>query len=182
MSIRQKIGGAILTTALGAALIGGGTFALFSSTTENTGNTFTAGTLSINDVTGGAVFKDNVNIRNLAPGDHDTKVLTIKNTGNLDAWVKIDSLITNADHIANNGIGDLFEGDKSVQFTFDSAAILIPEGESHSFNVDFEFPASAGNEYQGKTGNVTLSVKAVQARNNTEYDSDNNQMGPISWQ
>ncbi|MBM7654816.1 TasA family protein [Neobacillus cucumis] len=178
MGIKQKFGGAVLTSVLGAALIGGGTFALFSSTTSNAGNTFTAGLLKVDDVTGGAVLKDSVNIGNLAPGDKDTKELTIKNTGNLDAWVKIDSYSTDADDIVNNNIGDIFEGTNSVKLTFDSAPILIPAGETHSFKIGYNFPSSAGNEYQGKSGKVTFSVKAVQARNNT----NNDQNGPVSWQ
>lgn len=178
MSIKKKFAGAILTTALGATLIGGGTFALFHATAENTGNTFTAGTLTINDVTGGAVFKDSMNITNLAPGDQDEKTLKIQNTGNLDAWVKIDSIVTNADNIPNNNVGDLFEGDNKVQVTYDSAPILIHPSETHEFKVRYNFPAAAGDEYQGKTGTFTLNVKAVQARNN--YNSTND--GPESWQ
>lgn len=178
MSIKKKLGGAILTTALGATLIGGGTFALFHSSAENAGNTFTAGTLKISDITGGAVFKDSVNIGNLAPGDKDTKTLTIQNDGNLDAWVKIDSFTTNADNNPNNNIGDLFEGAHKVKVTYDSAPVLVPAHSAHKFNVAYNFPVIAGDEYQGKTGQVTFNVKAVQARNNTN-NADN---GPVSWQ
>lgn len=178
MSIKKKLGGAILTTALGATLIGGGTFALFHSTAENTGNTFTAGTLKISDVTGGAVFKDSVNIGNLVPGDKDQKTLTIQNDGNLDAWVKIDAVTTDADNIANNNIGDLFEGANKVQISYDTASVLIPANSTYTFNTKFEFPKVAGDEYQGKSGTATFNVKAVQARNNT----NNANNGPISWQ
>lgn len=158
LGLKSKFGMALASTALGAALIGGGTFALFTSEATNAGNTFTAGTLTIADVTGGAAFATSVNLANLAPGDHDSKTLTIENTGSLDAWVKIDSVTKT---------GDLFGGATPVDITYDQGAVLVPAHTSKAFNVGYSFPLEADNSYQGDTGSVTFNVKAVQARNNT---------------
>jgi predicted ribosomally synthesized peptide with SipW-like signal peptide len=96
-ALKGKFGLALASTALGAALIGGGTFALFTSETSNEGNTFTAGTLEIQDVTGGSAFSLTQYFQNLAPGDSENGAIKIKNNGTLDAWVKISGVDTDGD-------------------------------------------------------------------------------------
>lgn len=177
MKLMKKLGMAMATTALGAMLIGGGTYALFTDTAENEGNTFTAGTLVIEDVTGGAAFSFTQYFNNLAPGDSESATITIKNDGSLAAWVKLDGYTDNGDGEMGNEIGDLFDGDYPLTISLDSKFELIPPGESRSFTVSYSFPSDAGDEYQGATGTVDIHVKAVQARNNTKPDNS----GPISW-
>ncbi|RFU65365.1 TasA family protein [Peribacillus glennii] len=177
MSIKKKIGGALLGTAMGAALIGGGTFALFTAEASNSGNTFTAGTVKINDISGGAVLSTTANIGNLAPGDTDNATLTIENKGTLDAWVKLDNYTTNANATFKDGTGDLFEGSTPVTITHDQGAVKVPKNGTATFNVAYSFPKAANNDYQAATGTVTFNVKAVQARNNTKTDDS----GPKSW-
>ncbi|WP_066315650.1 TasA family protein [Bacillus sp. FJAT-29814] len=177
MSLKKKMGAALFTTAMGAALIGGGTFALFTNEATNAGNTFTAGKVIISDATGGAALSTTSFISNLAPGDTENATVTVKNDGNLDAWVKIEGVTTNKDDIANNGVGDLFEGANPLQITHQATPVLIPHGESRTLTVGYNFPREAGNEYQGDTGSVTFNLKAVQSRNNTLGDNS----GPVSW-
>ncbi|MBO8157360.1 MAG: hypothetical protein H0Z32_13015 [Bacillaceae bacterium] len=168
MNLKKKLGMAIAGTALGASLVVGGTAALFTDTATNEGNTFTAGTVDIVDVTDGAVFSATQFIDNLAPGDSETATLTIKNEGSLDAWVQVYGATTS---------GDLFGGDYPVQVNYDDSIVLIPAGETATFDVDYYFPLEAGNEYQGATGNVDFQIRAVQVRNNLN-DSES---GPESW-
>jgi spore coat-associated protein N len=175
MGIKKQLAGAVLAAGVGIAAISGGTFALFTANASNSGNTFTAGTITIADATGGAAFATSQHIGNLAPGDSDSKTLTINNTGSLHAWVKIDSATKT---------GDLFGGANPVSVTYDTAPVLIPAGGSYTFNVGYSFPLAAGNEYQGDTGSVTFNVVAVQSKNNG--DVNNNGVvdtgdAPVSW-
>ncbi|MBT2692601.1 TasA family protein [Bacillus sp. ISL-55] len=163
MGIKKRLAGAAMAAGIGVAAISGGTFALFTANASNTGNTFTAGTVEISDVTGGAAFSSTSFFSDLAPGDNETATLTIENTGSLNAWVKIDS---------TTETGDLFGGAYPLDITFPSEEVLIPAGGSYTFNVSYNFPIDAGNEYQGDTGEVTFNIKAVQSRNNGDADND----------
>ncbi len=89
MGLKTKLAMALISSAAGAAMIAGGSFALFSDTTTNSGNTFTAGTVTITDNTAaGAIFNGDALVGNLAPGDSgSTGSLSVTNSGTLDEWV-----------------------------------------------------------------------------------------------
>ena len=54
----------------------------------------------------------------------------------------------------------------------------VSDGASVAFEVLYEMPLAAGNEYQGKGGSVSLTIHAVQSRNNTNAAGT----GPTSGQ
>ncbi|GHH98290.1 TasA family protein [Neobacillus kokaensis] len=172
MSIKKKIGGALLGTALGAALVGGGTFALFTSSATNEGNTATTGTMTISDITGGD-GKAAFTVTNMAPGDSGKGTVTIKNNGTLDAWVAIESA---------TDTGDLAP---ALNVTANSAPVLIPAKGTTTFDVNYDLPKSTGNAFQGKSAQLDVVFKAVQAKNNLNDpngDGDTSDAnGPISW-
>lgn len=168
MSIKKKLGMALATTALGAMLIGGGTFALFSATAENSGNTFTTGSVAI-DAGSVAVFSGAV-YANLAPGDSGTATLTVTNTGTLEAFIKVDDI--------DNLSGGLFDGGPNqLQITYDDSVKKVAPGGTATFDIHYLLPLDAGNEYQGETGTFDILVKAVQVKNN---DANNDNL-PDSW-
>lgn len=175
--MKKKIALAMISTAMGAALVGAGSFALFTDSATNAGNNFTAGTVDITDVTGGAALSTTAFIGNLAPGDAENATLTIRNDGSLDAWVRISSATNNGNGNFGDGVGDLFEGPTPLTISYDGGAVLVPAGGQTTFNVGYSFPLAAGNDYQGDTGSVTFNVDAVQARNNTNVGNT----GPIAW-
>lgn len=157
---KKKLLMAMGTMAIAAMLISAGTFALFTAEAVNEGNTFATGTLTIEDITNGngsAAFK----VANMAPGDKGNGELTIKNTGSLDAWVKVDSVDTE---------GALFSGDNPIELKYSSDTVEVKSGESQVFKVSYQFPLAAGNEYQGKDGSATFNFKAVQSKNNPGQD------------
>ncbi|WP_108668911.1 TasA family protein [Peribacillus acanthi] len=170
MGIKKRAGLAMGTMALAAALVGGGTYALFSDTVTNAGNTFTAGTVEITDMTGGKVFASSLLVGNLAPGDTETKTVTVKNDGNLEIWVAIDNTASDA-----TKLGDLFGGGTPLSVTYDTAVKKLAPGASTTFNVTYNLPLAADNSYQGDTGKFDVVVKAVQVRNN------DNGTGPNAW-
>jgi spore coat-associated protein N len=172
MSIKKKMGAALVSTALGAALIGGGTFALFTESVTNAGNTFTAGEVKITDTTGGNIFSTSTLVGNLAPGDSETKTVKVKNDGNLDVWVRIDQVNSKA-------TGDLFTLDANhATVTYDSKVVKLEPQQEATFNVTVALPRDAGNSYEKTTGSLDVVVQSVQARNNTNADGN----GPTSWQ
>lgn len=86
MGIKKTLGLGVASAALGLSLIGGGTFAYFSSTATSTA-TFAAGTLKL-----GSSFNTPVALTNLKPGDYTVRTFTLSNDGTLD--IKLLTLAT----------------------------------------------------------------------------------------
>lgn len=157
-----------------SALITGASFALFTASTENENNTFTAGTVQLGEVTG---FTCDVDADNLAPGDEGECTVSVTYSGSLDAWIGVEYLVE----------GELFEGEDPMQVSFDGGYDFegtyvlgkFADGEDATVTVKYVFPITAGDEYQGASGEIELSFKAVQARNNTK--TVDGKEGPISW-
>lgn len=165
MSLKKKMGAALATTALGAALIGGGTFALFTSSASNSGNTFAAGTvhISLNNPDGTKYF----NISNMAPGDSGSNTVTVTNDGTLDLRYDIAESLT----------GALASGDNPLQVTIkdkDGNVItpgaannrVLAAGASETLTVEYALPKDAGNEYQSQSASLGLTMNAEQTKNN----------------
>lgn len=168
MSLKKKMGAALATTALGATLIGGGTFAIFTSTASNQGNTFAAGTVKISlDKPDGTKYFD---ISNIAPGDSGSSAVTVTNNGTLELRYDIAKSLT----------GDLASGANplNVHVYTDSAMtqevvpaptndrVLAANGGHETLYVKWSLPKEAGNEYQGKSATFGLTVNAEQTKNN----------------
>jgi spore coat-associated protein N len=171
--MKKKIALAMISTALGATLVGAGSFALFTAETTNTGNNFTAGTITLEDLSGGTIASKAISFSNLAPGDNGTVTMTVKNNGSLDAWVRINQAASNASRT-----GDLFSGAAPLQLGWDNDVVRLPAGGTTTFDVTYLFPLAADNSYQGDSGSFNVVVQAVQARNNTNAAGT----GPIAWQ
>lgn len=78
MSVKKQLSMGLVSAALGLTLIGGGTYAYFSST-ETTNNTFAAGTLDL------AVEPTTIiDVDNLKPGDSMIRDFELQNNGTLD--------------------------------------------------------------------------------------------------
>jgi spore coat-associated protein N len=78
MNIKKKLGLGIATAALGLSLVGGGTFAYFSATTQATA-AFQAGTLKLS-----AHPNEIINIKDIKPGDSMRRTFNLQNDGSLD--------------------------------------------------------------------------------------------------
>lgn len=78
MNIKKKLAMSIATGALAVSMIGGGTYAYFSSETSTT-SAFAAGTLNM--AVNPSVIID---IKDLKPGDYMDRHFTLENTGSLD--------------------------------------------------------------------------------------------------
>ncbi|MEI4830254.1 TasA family protein [Bacillus sp. FJAT-53711] len=84
MTLKKKLGMGVVSAALGAALVGGGTFAFFSDK-EVSNNTFAAGTLDLALSTDtGKPTSAIINVDNLKPGDTIKRDFNLENKGSLD--------------------------------------------------------------------------------------------------
>lgn len=177
LNIKKKVAMALATTAMGAMLIGAGTFAIFTSNATNQANSFKAGKVSIE--ANESAFVNN-NIQNLAPGDHDSKTITVSNDGTLELRYDIDEQfsggLTQADTTPSNS-PDYQEGSTPLEVTIKDAtgAVITPgnnnnrvlgAGESEILTVEYKLPKEAGNFYKEKTADLTFAFKAEQTKNN----------------
>lgn len=81
-----KIGLTMLILALLGAVVGFGTFSAFSATTDNPGNAFQAGTVSLTDDDSGSAM---LSLSNARPGDSDTGCIVVTYTGTLPSSVRL---------------------------------------------------------------------------------------------
>lgn len=103
MGIKKQIGMGIMTAALGLTLVGGGTYAYFSSS-ETTNNTFAAGTLDL------AVDPTTViEVADLKPGDWVIRDFELQNNGSLDIEKVFLDTDYNVNDAENNNTEDLGE-------------------------------------------------------------------------
>lgn len=155
-----------------------GTLAYF--TFEDTvHNVITSGGVSIEVVektksTDGAELEDfpKEGITGVMPGTEVSKIVSVRNTGNSEAWVrvKVDATIKSAE-----GEGKLpsdvmtytvSEGwtEKDGYYYYNNK---VPAGESTSILFDtVKFDPEMGNEYQNCKANIVISAQAVQTANN----------------
>ncbi|MCW3490441.1 CalY family protein [Dethiobacter alkaliphilus] len=149
----------MMVIALVAALVGGATFAVFTDSSSNTANTFSAGTV---ELTIGTETTDAVALDNMAPGDVISGSFAVENTGSLELYYVVSA----------NASGDLFGLDA------DAAVVTITEGGSGVLDSDetavvsytVELPLAAGDNYQGVSGDLQFDVEAVQTANHDYVD------------
>ena len=195
MAIASKVALAMASSAVGAAMLAGGSFALFTSSATNQGNTFAAGTVIVDASNGGApVFAStNATFNNMAPGDSGTVNLTVHNTGSLSEWVVIPS----TGIVTTGGIFDATTTDMNqttntaannqplvltpnANMTAGDTGYLLAPGSSTTIAIHYSLPSQANNFYQGQTGTATITVEAVQARNNSVDSSGNPVSSPYT--
>lgn len=189
MGMKKRFGKGMMTVALGAALIGGGTYAYFSDT-ETTNNTFAAGTLDLT-----LSPTEIINVDNIAPGDSFIRDFELGNGGTLD----IDKVLLETDYIVNDAKGDNTEDMAEhiqVEFLYNvsnldevifettlaelkdmtpeavNQHIFYPEigdkglpvGETHDLIVKFNFLDNGEdqNQFQGDSLKLTWKFNATQ--------------------
>lgn len=178
LNIKKKVAMALTTTAIGAMLIGTGTFALFTSTASNNGNTFAAGTLKIDlNKPDGCKYFD---ISNMAPGDHGSAQVIVSNSGSLDLRYDIAETLTGALAAGTDGLkitikdhdgNVIVPGDNNRELDaggvihFMGHTTVLP-GEKETLTVEYSLPLIAGNQYQATSATLGLTFNAEQVKNN----------------
>jgi spore coat-associated protein N len=152
--MKRKIAVSFLIMALVCALVGGATFALFTDSAANEGNTFSAGTVII----GAGPQTFTVPVNNMAPGDTINGTFVVSNEGTLDAWFKVTA----------NTSGKLFTFDNNkATVTFSNTEwTAISSGANATVNFSVNLPFDADNNYQGASGDLSFTVDAEQQAHN----------------
>jgi predicted ribosomally synthesized peptide with SipW-like signal peptide len=156
---------ALAVTIIGGMLIAGGTYALFTSTAQNTANSFTSGTLVINlDNPDGTKYFD---ITNIAPGDSASNTVTVTNDGSLGLRYDIAESLTGALAEGANPLEVTItdsEGNTIVPGTGNDR--ILDAGDSETLTVSWKLPLEAENEYQETSADLSMTVNAEQVKNN----------------
>lgn len=98
MSLKKQFAVTLASVGLGAALIGGGTFAWFNATTDVKDNTFAAGKMAIGATPAKSVFQ----VKNMKPGDWFERTFEVTNNGTID----IKKLLMSIDYTVDDKNGD----------------------------------------------------------------------------
>ncbi len=117
-------------------------------------------------------------IPGVMPGTSVSKIVSVKNTGLSEAWIRVsvEQAITGADKQPLPGV--IRENIPVMSFTVDGDLWIeeagyyyytkaVPAGESTEVLFrEVVFAPQMGNEYQGCTANIIVYAQAVQAANN----------------
>jgi hypothetical protein len=169
---------ALVLVAVGVAV---GSGADFSASSANPGNTFTAGTLTMDNSKDNAAILT-VGTSNMKPGDSATGTVDITNTGSLAGTFSLSrDQLTNSD--GANPMSDQIDlvvedcgtdltcgaGDTNVYTgtltAMNSSFNLgnFPDGVGHRYEFTATFNSSAGNVYQGDNTSARFVWDAVQS-------------------
>jgi len=141
----------LLLTALVIGVVGAGmsvgTYAVFSATTDNTGNSFAAGTVAISDNDAGAAM---LSLANAKPTDSDSACIRISYTGTLNSTVRLYGTVSGS--LASYLTLTVTRGTDSAP-SFDSCANFTADATNY-------LGAGAGVIYQGSLASYPATYAA----------------------
>ncbi|OGK18147.1 hypothetical protein A3D80_02705 [Candidatus Roizmanbacteria bacterium RIFCSPHIGHO2_02_FULL_40_13b] len=166
-------------------MVGGSAFAMFSSTATNDGNTFGAGTLVLEiDGEPGSGSSQKFIVTDIAPGESETQMLALSNTGSIDATSVVLSSIGHTG--SSPDLGDkltlrMYDDNGTTVGVFDGGDTLrgtahitdgawsnismgfgLLTGETHNVFAVVTFDSDADNSYQGMSSFFDLNFQANQ--------------------
>jgi predicted ribosomally synthesized peptide with SipW-like signal peptide len=159
--MNKKILVSVMVIGLVAALAGAGLHAIFNDTETSTGNTFTAGTLNISLGT----TSRSTGYNNMKPGDTVTFTIIVNSDGSLPL---VYTITTSLSGDLAGGSNPCFVSAVRVDGTVktapyeDSLSASGGADPSDIVEIDITMPFEAGNEYQGKSGTLTVTFTASQ--------------------
>lgn len=172
--MNKKIAMSTLSIFAALTIMGGATYAAFTSTDTNDGNTFASGELTLDVQVGGNSVTPAFAVTNAAPGQSFTQVINLINTGTLgststvlqdivftipsatvpDLADKLDLEIW--DDVNGDGLldgGDLLKGSAPLNSpawsNIDLGFGINPSGGNHQVIARITMNAGADNTYQG---------------------------------
>ena len=175
---------AVLLVVLCLSILGDATAAYFTAK-DTAHNVITTGSVDIEVVE--KQEKDGVlvdypvqPITGVMPGATVSKIVTVKNTGAGEAWVRVQ--LERSFTLSPDAPEALPEGEEAdlelLQLTINEAAWvkigdwyycrqpLAPGASTEALLREVSFAPEMGNAYQGCTANVTVTAQAVQVKNN----------------
>jgi len=95
MKFKGKLVMALITLATGAALVKGGSLAIFTAAGATPVSNLQAGNLKVISLQGDTCGQNSgSDVSNLTPGNSKTSAITIENDGSLDAWVGLENTLS----------------------------------------------------------------------------------------
>jgi predicted ribosomally synthesized peptide with SipW-like signal peptide len=132
---KRKLLLTLLVVGVAGSLAAYGTFAAFSATTVNTGNSFAAGTVAIGDNDALAAM---YSVSNQKPGQNTVKCILVTYTGSLDADVQLYTTTTTIPSAASN-VSLTIEKGTAVGATFPDCGTFTSESTIYSGSLyDFQ--------------------------------------------
>jgi spore coat-associated protein N len=166
MSLKKQFAVTLASVGLGAALIGGGTFAYFNDVESSTGNTFATGTIDLKPELEGKVL---FNVTNAAPGQTWNVDYALSNDGTLAANVSV-----NVDYTAVDGGTDgsdlanaLIIKDKKLAFGTTDIDISVLDSNSDGKVTLAEFAAGTADTSKFALGDLGAKGGADASKNIT---------------
>ncbi|HEX2506173.1 MAG TPA: TasA family protein [Gaiellaceae bacterium] len=126
MTRRRKILATLLLAASVGGVAGPATYSAFSSTTTNSANLFTAGTVNLADNDGGSTAL--LGLSNAKPGDSDSGCINVSYDGTLDSTVRLYANVTGS--LPQYLTLTVTRGDDASP-SFDSCAGFTPDGTNY---------------------------------------------------
>lgn len=184
--MNKKIAMSLMSIFAALTVTGGATFAAWTSTNTNQGNTFGAGDMVLQINSQGPVSTGVFALSNMVPGDVSDQPLTLANTGDADAaTVKITGipLAVNTEladkltimffqDVDNNSVfsvGDVNLGSAHLSDPvwttgggYTLPGVTIAAGGSYLLGARITFDADADNSYQNKNLTFDINVTASQ--------------------
>lgn len=115
----------LLVIGVAGLLAGAGSYAVFTATTGNTGNSFASGTVAIQDNDSNTAM---LALANAKPGDADTSCIRIEYTGSLDSTVRLYGSVSGS--LASYLTLTVTRGTDSSP-SFDSCANFTPDATNY---------------------------------------------------
>lgn len=115
----------MLVIGVAGLLAGAGSYAVFTATTGNTGNSFASGTVAIQDNDANTAM---LALANAKPGDADTSCIRIEYTGSLDSTVRLYGSVSGS--LASYLTLTVTRGTDSSP-SFDSCANFTPDATNY---------------------------------------------------
>lgn len=151
MGLKKNLGMGIISAALGVSLIGGGTYAYFSSS-ETSNNTFAAGTLDLS-----MEPTTLVDVDDLKPGDSIIRDFELQNDGTMDiekVLLETDYSVIDAEGDNTEDFGDhiqvdfLYNADKLDEVIYETTLSELKDMEPEAINEEVfeEFLGEGGLE------------------------------------
>ncbi len=169
MKIKKRLliaaSGITAVTAAGA-MVAGVTFGFFSANTSATpdSNTFSSGTVSLTADASGACT-----VTNAVPGDSGSCTFVATYTGNVSAFVALDTLTSGALAAPGGLTFTVTDGNTTAYASTGTDLYVGTETgptAANTFTINWSIPTTAGNAFQNTTATLTLMAHAVQSANN----------------
>ncbi len=167
--MQRKIVMSLFMIAFGCVMVGGATVAYFTDTATNDNNIFSTGIVEIETANLDGSTLSTQSISDMLPGDEEDFSFKLVNNSSVDIIVRgsIETdAVLNEESIFAQQDEDVNCASATTGAGFPDDWTILQAGSDLPVTWSVSLPAAAGNNYQGKSGTVSLSFDAMQALHN----------------